>query len=102
MPVHPRPRGEHSNTRQIRLSIHGSSPPARGTRSSASREHRCQRFIPARAGNTPVNTTGSIHTTVHPRPRGEHEIQMFGGRTCHRFIPARAGNTLGSLSATGY
>ena len=75
------------------LASSGSSPPARGTRTTRSR--RC-----------------SV-STVHPRPRGEHRAWMLfklgvdgsspparGTRSCHprttdqyRFIPARAGNT---------
>ena len=48
------------------------------------------RFIPARAGNTPCNSTIAAWT-VHPRPRGEHAVVLEGVQP--ETIPACAGNT---------
>ena len=52
-PVHPRSRGEHgSGQTELRCDA-GSSPLARGTQIFDTPFQLCQRFIPARAGNTP-------------------------------------------------
>ena len=91
----------------------GSSPLARGTRSSTSPPGSCAGLIPARAGNTssPQRRQGS--GGAHPRSRGEHSqvaayVRLDSGSSplargtlgpCevgnHRrgLIPARAGNT---------
>ncbi len=50
--VHPRTRGEHSDTDIIAELKSGSSPHARGTHSGFSDTKNARRFIPARAGNT--------------------------------------------------
>ena len=127
-------RGEHVCIPSVRRRSAGSSPLARGTRrrlivsgshtrfiparagnhaagAVAARGRR--RFIPARAGNTRVVCATDWAIAVHPRSRGEHEVegdtQHHGvgssplargtrGRGRHatpwrRFIPARAGNT---------
>ena len=91
----------------------GSSPPTRGTRSCSVMAGGHGRFIPAHAGNTLLFRNGRRPRTVHPRPRGEHDIRFFStdgvrgsspptrgtrnniietGRN-KRFIPAHAGNT---------
>ena len=91
----------------------GSSPRGRGT-PAAARPRSCrQRFIPARAGNTPTAPGVRNRLPVHPRAGGEHYRAPYavgwyagssprgrgtrgdGGRNPepHRFIPARAGNT---------
>ena len=96
----------------------GSSPPVRGTPGRSGGARRGDRFIPARAGNTICNYLRVVSPAVHPRPCGEHSVQIGGffagdgssppvrgtrvavGRAAHvrRFIPARAGNTLPSSS----
>ena len=93
----------------------GSSPQARGTPRSPHPAGCGWRFIPAGAGNTPINKLSVILLSVHPRRRGEHESnqggdwipagsspQARGTRTVAidarpqlRFIPAGAGNTSG-------
>ena len=72
-PVHPRPRGEHTNNRQASAERFG--------------------FIPARAGNTRPLALPSGRTAVHPRPRGGTRDAQFAAPQSSRFIPARAGNT---------
>ena len=52
--VHPRPRGEHVQINLVVVNVDGSSPPARGTRLRSLTHRLSDRFIPARAGNTPV------------------------------------------------
>ena len=115
-PVHPRAGGEHPSSPSTSISRAGSSPRGRGTH-VAVRARGCvataQRFIPARAGNTPTRPGRSAGPAVHPRAGGEHSRRtvtptaIFGssprgrgtlatstGPECvRRFIPARAGNT---------
>ena len=111
--VHPRSRGEHLGLRDVAQPPGGSSPLARGTRSGEPRIIITCRFIPARAGNTPSRSTSPSRPPVHPRSRGEHEVDrgagghgggsspLARGTPCigndiarwRRFIPARAGNT---------
>ena len=96
----------------------GSSPPTRGTPLLPVVLQIPGRFIPAHAGNTksPMSPVPSL--TVHPRPRGEHMLDIptlsracgsspptRGTRqhraVCHtppRFIPAHAGNTQPAFS----
>ena len=111
--VHPRSRGEHMPVGIGRDHDGGSSPLARGTLLLNAGCGVTNRFIPARAGNTPSSASSHWTTTVHPRSRGEHfeETDRESGyvgssplaRGTHarrrlpwrlmRFIPARAGNT---------
>jgi len=55
--VYPRWRGEHDAMAANIRKIHGLSPLARGTRVSTHSPPRCQRFIPAGAGNTIIPDT---------------------------------------------
>ena len=91
----------------------GSSPHGRGTLGSTISDETGERFIPARAGNTPSAAAAGSYRSVHPRTGGEHMFQPgmslldYGssphgrGTPCRpsgppvreRFIPARAGNT---------
>ena len=100
----------------------GSSPPARGTRTAASRSLTTVRFIPACAGNTRSVHGLSRRTSVHPRLRGEHIVSWSvsptrcgsspparGTRrsghlplTRPRFIPACAGNTSAPIVGLSY
>ena len=116
IPVHPRSRGEHALVMKLAPWVGGSSPLARGTRARGAVATTRDRFIPARAGNTPRGTPCAARTPVHPRSRGEHgrlstpSFRVTGssplargtrqpipeGVRRLRFIPARAGNTLHS------
>ena len=111
--VHPRSRGEHTRGCFNAYTLSGSSPLARGTQIQRTAERICNRFIPARAGNTSSRSCGVGGCSVHPRSRGEHTRGCFNAYTLpgssplargtpvpaaattvqHRFIPARAGNT---------
>ncbi len=111
--VHPRARGEHAHHAARRGGEGGSSPRARGTREGHRRLGVGDRFIPARAGNTPSRPTSTRSESVHPRARAEHLLLATcpsasggssprargtpfpprGGPVPGRFIPARAGNT---------
>ena len=92
----------------------GSSPLARGTPANPSLPAMPDRFIPARAGNTPGPSRPPRPGPVHPRSRGEHATTRSDERAPSgssplargtqppqirvafgpRFIPARAGNTV--------
>ena len=112
--VHPRGRGEHPNCSVLHRRWAGSSPRARGTqRQRAHRALAGARFIPAGAGNTHDVVCELHRRAVHPRGRGEHDVEAVprqgvagssprargtqglgggeGGGA--RFIPAGAGNT---------
>ena len=111
--VHPRACGEHRQDETNRHRYCGSSPRVRGTPDDGRRPSYEHRFIPARAGNTSVSTTGKCSVSVHPRACGEHAFLRIARKTEHgssprvrgthhvpvctcrarRFIPARAGNT---------
>ncbi|SUF33784.1 Domain of uncharacterised function (DUF2825) [Salmonella enterica] len=71
-PVYPRWRGEHAILRARLTVISGLSPLARGTHNSRLMVSDILRFIPAGAGNTPVNSRCSAISAVYPRWRGEH------------------------------
>ena len=110
--VHPRLRGEHSQTVFPTLSLTGSSPPARGTCTDLGTDRGTDRFIPACAGNIRNGLHVCVGWAVHPRLRGEHflifsdHLNPCGSSppargTCakdilaldnSRFIPACAGN----------
>ena len=70
-PVHPRARGEQSETTRRRPSPAGSSPRTRGTVPQPGRSRHRQRFIPAHAGNRWSRRVSISPPTVHPRARGE-------------------------------
>ena len=70
--VHPRARGEHRLAPRGLREFVGSSPRARGTQVTHAAVGEQERFIPARAGNTPSRVISLIPPTVHPRARGEH------------------------------
>ena len=112
--VHPRVRGEHPVLRMVSAALNGSSPRARGTRSSQRTLSINLRFIPACAGNTRCSGATRCAQSVHPRVRGEHGEQYVGPLLStgssprargtrnanrrkvreRRFIPACAGNTM--------
>ena len=91
---HPRSRGVYGRAREMLIHDRGSSPLARGLRSSGSAHWRSARIIPARAGFTahagmvPVAAGGSS-----PLARGlRGDLDLVHGRI--RIIPARAGFTI--------
>ena len=53
----------------------GSSPHTRGAQRVGLRPRRGERIIPAYAGSTTYNKTGSYLEPDHPRIRGEHDIR---------------------------
>ena len=110
--VHPRLRGERMVTRTQKAPGTGSSPLARGTAVQPEPTNDDLRFIPACAGNGPRAPHGRCPRAVHPRLRGERDVEYTlnpeengssplargtaapGRRqpTRARFIPACAGN----------
>ena len=111
--VHLRAGGEHSSGALAASCIIGSSPRGRGTRRLQGELDAKVRFIPARAGNTPLTKPARSPSPVHPRAGGEHSSRYSstatpngssprgrgtrrarrGRHVVQRFIPARAGNT---------
>ena len=110
--VYPRPCGEQRSVTPKNSAISGLSPPVRGTELEGGIKGALNRFIPARAGNSPFGCQTSPRMTVYPRPCGEQTTvaelddgldglsppvrgtelvphQVVG---IVRFIPARAGN----------
>ena len=53
----------------------GSSPRTRGTFFSIIFFPRCNRFIPAHAGNIFLGMGYTYSAAVHPRARGEHDLK---------------------------
>ena len=117
--VHPRTCGEHRTYNRCAGKYGGSSPHVRGTRALRDDPPARDRFIPARAGNTPSPPPHPSTAPVHPRTCGEHrkptiQARPLAGSSPHvrgtrrrlrdaaarvRFIPARAGNTIASICA---
>ena len=111
--VHPRGRGEHAVCQCVLQGYYGSSPRARGTPNGHLSMCTPGRFIPAGAGNTRRRSRYCRHAPVHPRGRGEHDMNgtnrlLLPGSSprargtparrqrpsdAPRFIPAGAGNT---------
>ena len=111
--AHPRSRGEHACTAQLRPWPRGSSPLARGAHLPGGRSGGLPGLIPARAGSTISSRTSRGPSGAHPRSRGEHRLHPSnppegkgssplarGARTrtpdrpvSGGLIPARAGST---------
>ena len=111
--VHPRSRGEYRGVFFIPFFNTGSSPLTRGILFEKVGAIGVQRFIPAHAGNTCLNSSRTASKKVHPRSRGEYPVrsdlpQSRAGSSpltrgilflklsnvfCLGFIPAHAGNT---------
>ena len=112
--VYPRPCGEQIKAPESFHGEAGLSPPVRGTGRRWPERRKLLRFIPARAGNRPLEIGASTRPPVYPRPCGE-QLSRYSPHTsasglsppvrgtalrhsahsCSmRFIPARAGNRL--------
>ena len=70
--VHPRACGEHIFSLRGAHLLGGSSPRVRGTLEHSGYDAPGNRFIPARAGNTPACACSPRTQAVHPRACGEH------------------------------
>ena len=71
---HPRSRGEYHVAVSHHIPPNGSSPLSRGIRVSRKNHLRCDRIIPALAGNTSRRTAITPSTADHPRSRGEYSV----------------------------
>ena len=91
--VHPRACGELTPSGAPLPIPTGSSPRVRGTHLSLRADRVGERFIPARAGNSPgTGSDASSGVGSSPRVRGTQRLQLLRVRL-YRFIPARAGNS---------
>ena len=110
---HPRIRGEHSTLLIRGTRSSGSSPHTRGARELRRHLLFDAGIIPAYAGSTWTNLTGSGRLRDHPRIRGEHPVHgaardrragssphtrgapsaLLRHGFCNRIIPAYAGST---------
>ncbi len=117
--VHPRTRGEDSQTNRADSRTDGSPPHARGRRRRPCGRRYGQRFTPARAGKTWSQGQQRLRPAVHPRTRGEDSgLMPYSGNPAGspphargrpglekrvaphaRFTPARAGKTQPRVSA---
>ncbi len=79
----------YANARNIHA--RGSSPLARGTRSSLGLGFLTRRFIPARAGNALKSCAGRSLGTVHPRSRGERDSRPSAPDTARGSSPLARG-----------
>ena len=74
---HPRIRGEHGSNSATTIWSTGSSPHTRGAREWEWQGSPSRWIIPAYAGSTPTNPTGSAPLRDHPRIRGEHDCSIY-------------------------
>ncbi len=93
MAAHPRRRGEHPMLDIAEGESTGSSPQARGARSTVFAGSIRHGLIPAGAGSTWTSTGRRCGTPAHPRRRGEHIPHRALQRGEVRLIPAGAGST---------
>ena len=75
--AHPRPCGEHNEGSAKTLKALGSSPPVRGALSCGSTTSESGGLIPARAGSTYWRSHCPTSSRAHPRPCGEHVLQLL-------------------------
>ena len=74
VPVHPRLRGELATDTVSVTVTGGSSPLTRGTQQETFGARQRPRFIPAYAGNSNSLISFEVNMTVHPRLRGELNV----------------------------
>ena len=72
--VHPRERGEADQRRSQRYASRGPSPRARGSLPQPDQVPSFPRSIPASAGKPPPSARGGWWRRVHPRERGEAQV----------------------------
>ncbi len=73
--VHPRVRGEQSSTSPCAIVYRGSSPHARGAGLRVDRPVAAGGFIPACAGSRACRSPTRWSGRVHPRMRGEQDVE---------------------------
>ncbi len=98
--VHPRARGEHEAFTSIAAEAAGSSPRTRGTRLLRPFLCRCDRFIPAHAGNTQQPRVARELEQVHPRARGEHGAGAAACPPCAPVHPRARGEHFSPATMT--
>ena len=76
--VHPRTRGDDLPTHSVMRVRSGSPPHARGRRVQQGVAVRTLRFTPARAGTTPATRPPAASCPVHPRTRGDDDMNGWG------------------------
>ena len=90
-PDHPRACGANSLSESVASDASGSSPRVRGKLRQPQHQHRQDRIIPARAGQTSSRWASPRTAPDHPRACGANvNVGQSGGQGV-RIIPARAG-----------
>ncbi len=95
IPVHPRMCGEHRSSHWAVGIFTGSSPHVRGTRLAPALDQHHPRFIPACAGNTPMDGRQCSSCPVHPRMCGEHLTRHMVANESDGSSPHVRGTLLG-------
>ncbi len=94
---HPRGCGEQSKSSHAASSKTGSSPRVRGTGQGQGQDQRCDRVIPAGAGNRTRRTLSSVQRSGHPRGCGEQIVQPANGGENIGSSPRVRGTEVGAL-----
>ena len=88
---HPRSRGVYTGWSCGCHTPQGSSPLARGLRSSQARSPWRSRIIPARAGFTPLAQPGDAERGDHPRSRGVYSVKGIAAKPINGSSPLARG-----------
>ena len=98
---HPRSRGENADSRFERNEALGTSPLARGKRTTATTTNASCWNIPARAGKTATIKSLTPHNREHPRSRGENRVLPVPAGTVTGTSPLARGKLSANIQLVG-